>query len=158
MLIAEQTKLRPYLDFILDKEIVTQVARQNVLMVKQVLNKNPIDTTHNAISVLNSLTEEEIRKATIHDRVFVITWEKRVVNKYQHLETVQAKIDVMHRQIKEFIELFNPLFKRGLPFFWEEKAGIIGGSLAGQYYIMSIHIGGLNTPKILKNIFPCIKG
>ena len=27
----------------------------------------------------------------------------------------------MHNQIKEFIKLFNPLFKRGLPFFWEEK-------------------------------------
>ena len=32
------------------------------------------------------------------------------------------------------------------------------GSLARQYYITSIHIGGLNTPKILKNILPHIKG
>ena len=47
-----------------------------------------------------------------------------MVNKYHHLETVQAKIDIMHHQIKEFIELFNPLFKRGLPFFWEEKGGM----------------------------------
>ena len=62
MLITQVVNLEPYLDFILEKEIVTQAARQNVLMVKQVLNKNPIDTTHNAISFLNSLTEEEIRK------------------------------------------------------------------------------------------------
>ena len=55
-------KLRPYWDFILDKEIVTQAARQNILMVKYVLHKNPIDTAHNAISFLNSLTEDEIKK------------------------------------------------------------------------------------------------
>ena len=78
-----------------------------------------MDTTNNAIYFLNNLTEEEIRKENIQDRVLVITWERRVVNKYHHLETVQAKIDVMHNQIKEFIQLFNPLFKRGIPFFWE---------------------------------------
>ena len=88
------------------------------------LNKKPIETANNAIMFLNSLTEEEIKKQNIHDRVLVITWARKVVNKYHHLETVEAKIDVMHHQIKEFIELFYPLFRRGLPFFWEEKGGM----------------------------------
>ena len=48
-----------------------------------------------------------------------------MVNKYRHLETVQAKVDVMHNQVKEFIQIFNPLFKRGIPFFWEEKGGML---------------------------------
>ena len=65
VLITEATKLKTYLDFILDKEIVTQVSRQNVLMVKQVLNKKPIDTTNNAIHFLNNLTEEKTRKENI---------------------------------------------------------------------------------------------
>ena len=51
-------------------------------------------------------------------------WERKVVGKHQHLHTVQAKIDIMNHQIKKFIEFFNPLFKRGLPFFWEEKGGM----------------------------------
>ena len=80
-------------------------------MVIQVLNKKPIDTTNNAIKFLNNLTKEEIKKENIQDKVLVITWTRKVVNKYHHLETFQAKIDVMHHQIKEFIELFNPLFK-----------------------------------------------
>ena len=88
------------------------------------LNKKPIDTTNNAIKFLNSLTEEEIKKENIQDRVLVITWARKLVNKYHHLATVQAKIEVMHHQIKEFIELFNPLFRRGLPLFWEEKGGM----------------------------------
>jgi len=105
----------PYLDFNIDKDIVTQAARKNVLMVKQVLNKKPIDTTNNAIKFLNNLTEEEIKKENIQDRFLVVTWARKVVNKCHHLETVQAKIDDMHYQIKEFIELFNPLFRRGVP-------------------------------------------
>ena len=93
-------------------------------MVKQVLNKKPIDTTNNEIKFLNNLIEEEIKKANIQDRVLVITWARKVVNKYHHLATVQAKIDVTHHQIKEFIELFNPLFRRVLPLFWQERGGM----------------------------------
>ena len=46
------------------------------------------------------------------------------MNKYRHLDTVQAKMDITNHQIKEFIKFFIPLFKRGLPFFWEEKGGM----------------------------------
>ena len=69
------------------------------------------------------MNEDEIKKENIQDRVLVIAFASKVVNKYHHLETVQEIIDVMHHQIKGYIELFNPLFKRGLPFFWEEKGG-----------------------------------
>ena len=88
------------------------------------LHKNLIDTAHNAIRFLNKLTEDEIEKENIQDRVLVTTLERKVVNKNHHLETVQEKIDVMHHQIKGFIELFIPLFKRGLPFFLVEKRGM----------------------------------
>ena len=30
----------------------------------------------------------------------------------------------MHNQLREFAELFNPLFRRGIPLFWEEKGGM----------------------------------
>ena len=36
VLITEESKLRTYSDFILNKEIVTQAAQQNIMMVKQV--------------------------------------------------------------------------------------------------------------------------
>ena len=70
------------------------------------------------------MTKEEIRKEHIQDRILVITCIRKLVNKYHHLEIVQEKIDVMHHQIMEIIELFNPLFKRGLPLFSEEKGGM----------------------------------
>ena len=111
----------PYLDYILDKEIVTQASKQSFLVVKQILNKISRDTAQNAICFLNNFSKEGIRKANILDRISTITCAIKVVRKYQHLDTCQAKIDIMNRQIKELIELFNPLFKRSLPFLGEEK-------------------------------------
>ena len=57
--------------------------------------------------------------------IYVITWAKKVVNQYHHLETVKAKIGIMEHEIKVFIEIFNPLVKMGLPFFWKEKGGML---------------------------------
>ena len=50
MIIDEATKIKTYLDYILDKEIVMPEAKQGVVSVREVLNKNPIDTTNNTIS------------------------------------------------------------------------------------------------------------
>ena len=92
--------------------------------MKQVLNKKSKDNDQNAISFLKHLTDEDVRKENNSDRISTITWARKVVRKFQHLDMVQAKMDIMNHQIKEFIELLNPLFKRGLPLFWEEKGGI----------------------------------
>ena len=40
---------------------------------------------------------------------------------------MQAKVDIMQHRVKMFIELFTQVFKKGLPFFWEE-----GGKLLSQ--------------------------
>ena len=43
------------------------------------------------------------------------------MNKHRHLKMVEAKWNFMHKQVDEFALFFNPLVKRGLSFFWEEK-------------------------------------
>ena len=127
IIIAEVEKLRPYLDYILDKEIVIQAAKQSVAAVKEVLNKNPIDTANNTLSFLSGLTEDDLKTTNIKEKISIITWERKVVRKHQHqhLNIVQAKIDIMNHQIKLFIDLFSPLCKKGLPFFWEEKGKML---------------------------------
>ena len=62
-----------------------------------------------------------MKEAWIKDIISVITWDRKVVGKHQYLENVQEKIDIMHHQVKLFIDLFMPLFKKGLPFLQEEK-------------------------------------
>ena len=94
-----------------------QAARQSVTTVKEVLNKNPIDTAKNTVNFLNDLTMDDLKEVRIKDIILVITWERKVVGMHQHLDIVHAKIDIMHHQVKMFINLFTPLLKMGLPFF-----------------------------------------
>ena len=88
MIIAKETNIRPYLDYILEKEIVVQFSKKSVAVVKEVLNKKPIDTANNTIGFFNGLTENDLKIANIKDRISVITWARKVVRKHQHLDTV----------------------------------------------------------------------
>ena len=55
-IIQEANQFRPYLDYIADKESALKVARQNILIVKQGLNKNPMEVAQNAINFLSTLS------------------------------------------------------------------------------------------------------
>ena len=73
MIIAEDVKLIPYLNNILDKEMVINVARKSCTAVKEDLNKNPMDTTINTMNLLNTLLEEDLRTMRIKVIITVIT-------------------------------------------------------------------------------------
>ena len=49
----------------------------------------------------------------------------KVVGKHQHIDTVQAKINIMHHQVKIFEGSFVSLFQKGLPSFWEEDGKLL---------------------------------
>ena len=53
------------------------------------------------------------------------------MNKHQHLDIVEAKIDIMTHQVKLFMDIFYPLFKKGFHFFWEEKSSMLSQK---EYY------------------------
>ena len=89
------------------------------------LNKKDVEYAKKSIDFLNGLSEEEVRAAHITDMISIITWERKVVNHHHHLDTIEAKIDIISHEVKTFIEIFNPLVKMGLPLFWEEKGGIL---------------------------------
>ena len=66
---------------------------------------------------LNGLTEEELRT----NMISIITWDRKVVNQHHHLDTIESKMGIIAHEVKSLIEMFNPLVKMGIPFFWEEK-------------------------------------
>ena len=68
---------------------------------------------------LNGLAQDELKAANIKDIIYIITWDRKVVNKHQHMDIVQAKIDIMVHQLKIFRDMFDPLFKKGITLFWE---------------------------------------
>ena len=59
-LISQESMLMPYLDYILDKEVVIQSAKKSVKAIKERLNKKLIDYAKNTVDFLNGLTEEDI--------------------------------------------------------------------------------------------------
>ena len=54
-----------------------------------------------------------------------MTWASKFINKYHHLDIVQEKVDILTHQVKLFIDMFDPLFKKGIPFFWKQKGSML---------------------------------
>ena len=94
-------------------------------IVREKLNKKPIDYANNANKFLNGLKEDDLENEIIKEKISIMVWAKNVVNKYHHLDTIHEKIDIMGHQLKLFRDMFDPLFKKGLPFFWEEKGTML---------------------------------
>ena len=121
LFISEVAKLRPYLDYILEKENLMQSSRKRLTTVKERLKKNPIEIANNAI-VFKSANRRWIE---ISYRISNITWENKVVSKQRDLDTVEGRIDIVTHQVKLFMDMFDPLLKKALPFFWEEKGSML---------------------------------
>ena len=95
MIIVESINIRPYLNYILDKEMVINATRQSCTTVKESFNKKHVDTTNNTINFLNTLLDEDLSTMGIKDRIIVITLVRKVVGKHQHIKIVQAKIYII---------------------------------------------------------------
>ena len=78
---------------------------------REKLNKKPIDYANNSINFLNGLTENYLKNANIKDIILSIMCAKKLVNKYHHLDTVQAKIDIMAHQMGFIRDMFPYLRK-----------------------------------------------
>ena len=57
MIITEDVNIRPYLNYILAKEMVINVAKHSCTAVKEALNKNLVDTSK-TINFRNALSED----------------------------------------------------------------------------------------------------
>ena len=85
-------------------------SKQSVTVVKEALDKKPVDTTRNTINFLNTLSNKELRTMGFKDRIEVIFWSRKVVGKNQYIEIVQANIDIILHQVKTIKGSFMPLF------------------------------------------------
>ena len=97
--------------------MVIYSSKQVIIVESEKMNKKPIEYAKNAIEFMNGLSEDEVKKEKVQDRISVMTWARKVVKKYHHLYIVQEKVDVLAHQVKLFIEMFDSPFKKGIPFF-----------------------------------------
>ena len=57
----------------------------------------------------------------IRDRVAIVLWENKFINKHQLMKVVQDKANTMSSEIKDFRLAFKDLFDDGLPYFWDDE-------------------------------------
>ena len=70
---------------------------------------------------LNGLTMDGLKNANIKYIISIIAWTRKVVNKYHHLDTVQANIDIMVHQLNIFRDIFDPQLRRDSHFFRRKR-------------------------------------
>ena len=117
----EITKFRHYLNFIDDESALVNLATQRLKLANETMEKKPLNTAHNALNFLNSLTYQKLQDIGIKDRVSIVLWAKKFINKHQLMKVVQDKANKMSSQIKDFRLAFEDLFDDGLPSFWDDE-------------------------------------
>ena len=84
----EITKFRHYLNFISDESALVNLAAQRLKLANETMEKKSLNTAHNAINFLNSLTYQNLQDIGIKDKVAIILWEKRFIYKHQLMKVV----------------------------------------------------------------------
>ena len=118
---VEITKFRHYLNFIDDESALVNLATQISKLANETMEKKPLNTAHNALNFLNSLTYQNLQDIGIKDKVAIVLWEKKFINKHQLMKVVQDKANKISSQIKDFKLAFKYLFDDGIPSFWDDE-------------------------------------
>ena len=87
-IIREENKFRLYLDYIADQENAPKVDMHNILIVKQGLNKKPMQVAQNSINFLSTLSEDQVKRFGIQDKVVIASSDRKVIGKYRMLDNV----------------------------------------------------------------------
>jgi len=90
--------------------------------VSETLAKKPSKWALNTINLLNSIPTVELYTIVVKGRTTLIIWARRFIAKHNLLKSVQTKAMHMEKSIQEFKYLFEELFIKGLPPFWDGKA------------------------------------
>jgi hypothetical protein len=118
---AEAAKFKVYLNFINDKDNIALTARSRCTVVNETLAKKPSEWAQNAINLLNSIPTVELQPIRVKDIIALIIWAMRVISKHNLLKSVQTKATQMEKSVQYFKDLFEELFIKGLPPFWDGK-------------------------------------
>jgi hypothetical protein len=109
------------LNFINDKDNMAIIARSRCTFVNGTLAKKPSEWDQNSINLLNSISTAELHTIGVKDIITLIIWARRVITKHNLLKSVKTKETQMEQSVKEFKDLFEELFIKGLPPFWDGK-------------------------------------
>ena len=85
---VEITKFRHYLNFIDDESALVNLAAQRLKLANETMEKKSLNTTHNAVNFLNSLTYQNLQDIGIKYRIAIVLWVKKFIDKHQLMKVV----------------------------------------------------------------------
>jgi hypothetical protein len=109
------------LNFINEKDSMVITTRSRCTVVNETRAKKPSEWAQNAINLLISIPTVELQTIRVKDRTTLIIWARRVITKHNLLKSIQTKAIQMEQSIHEFKYMFEELFIKDLPPFWDGK-------------------------------------
>ena len=85
---VEITKFRHYLNFIDDESALVNLDTQRLNLANETMENRPLNTSQNALNFLNYLTYQNLQDIGIKDRVAIVLWTKKFINKHQLMKVV----------------------------------------------------------------------
>jgi hypothetical protein len=117
MISTEIAKFWEYMVLIDDKIALVIMAQAKSQIVKEHSQKKPINKARNTINFMNQTSNTTLATLGVKDRFAIIIWAKRFLEKHNLLNKVLDKAKQMEEEVRQFKEVFKPLFDKGLPFF-----------------------------------------
>jgi len=90
-------------------------------VVNETLAKRPSEWAHTTINLLNIVPTIDLQTIGVKYRTTLIIWARRVIAKHNLLKSFQTKETQMEQSVQDFKDLFEELFTKGLPSFWNGK-------------------------------------
>lgn len=118
-------EFRPYLDSMEEKDNLAYKALHRCFVLNETMAKRTPEIAQNAINFLNFITNEQLHTLEVKDRIMVIMWAIRVICKHNFVNNVKTKAEEMKNATRQMKIIFQPLFKIGLPAFWDPLGRLV---------------------------------
>ena len=78
-----------------DKNAIVDLALQRCELVNENIDKKPLETAQNTVKFLKTLTYEDMQEMAIRDKLAIILWDRKFINKHNMVKVVQEKANMM---------------------------------------------------------------
>lgn len=118
-------EFKPYLDMVEDKDTLSCKSLHKCIVLNETMAKRTPYIAQNAIILLNTTTNEQLHTLGVKYRITVMMWARRVICKHYFANNVKTKANKMRNAVHQMKNFFQPLFKIGLPTFWDSLGRLI---------------------------------
>ena len=111
---------------LIDNEVaLVSMARVNSEIVKEYLHTIHINKIHNVVKFMSQTSNEYLTTLGVKDRLKIIIWAKKFIEKHNLLERVSSRTKQMEEEVKKFKDKCEPLYDKGIPIFWDSNGKLL---------------------------------